>query len=96
MKIDADEVRHVAALARLELSPDEIEVFRGQLDSILTYMDKLRELETTDVPPTSHVISMATPFREDRVRPSIPREEALGNAPDSEGGCFKVPRMISP
>lgn len=93
-KITIQEVEHVARLARLELTPEEKERMRAQLDSILSYIDKLNELDTSAVEPTSHVIPMVNVMREDEVRPSLPQEEALANAPDREGEFFKVPRII--
>lgn len=93
-RIDRDTVRHVALLARLELSDEEIERFAHELGDILEYVAKLDELDTTDVPPTSHSLPLANVMRDDVVRPSLPKEEALANAPDSEDGCFKVPQVI--
>ena len=94
MKITLQEVEHVARLARLALSEEEKEQMRSQLDRILAYMEKLNQLDTTGVEPTSHVIPMTNVFREDAVVPSLPREEALGNAPDPREGFFRVPRII--
>ncbi len=94
MKISKQEVEHVALLARLHLTEREIEQFTGQLDAILTYVDKLNELDTHDVEPTSHVIEIGNVVREDRVHDSIPVEESLANAPDPDKGFFKVPRII--
>ena len=67
---------------------------RAQLDAILNYVDKLNELETRDVPPTSHAIPMTNVFREDAVRPCLSQEEALANAPDRQEGFFRVPRIL--
>jgi aspartyl-tRNA(Asn)/glutamyl-tRNA(Gln) amidotransferase subunit C len=94
MKITRREVEHVARLARLGLSEEEIERMRAQLDAILNYVDKLNELETRDVPPTSHAIPMTNVFREDAVRPCLSQEEALANAPDRQEGFFRVPRIL--
>jgi aspartyl-tRNA(Asn)/glutamyl-tRNA(Gln) amidotransferase subunit C len=94
MKISRQEVEHVALLARLHLTDSEIEQFTGQLDAILTYVDKLNELDTRNVEPTSHVIDVGNVLREDRVHDSIPVEEALANAPDPDKGFFKVPRIL--
>lgn len=93
-KITIQEVEHVARLARLELTAEEKERMRAQLDSILSYIDKLNELDTSGVEATSHVIPMVNVMREDEVRSSLPQEEALVNAPDREGEFFKVPRII--
>ncbi|MCG0276018.1 MAG: Asp-tRNA(Asn)/Glu-tRNA(Gln) amidotransferase subunit GatC [Thermosediminibacteraceae bacterium] len=94
MKITIETVEHVANLARLYLSEDEKAEMAKKLNSILEYMDKLNELDTTDVPPTAHIIPIKNVFREDVVKESLPREEALKNAPDKERGFFKVPRII--
>jgi aspartyl-tRNA(Asn)/glutamyl-tRNA(Gln) amidotransferase subunit C len=88
------DVEHVAELARLELSAAEKEQFIGQLNSILTYIEKLSELDTADVEPTSHVIPLSNVWRDDTVRPSLDRELALRNAPEESHFFFKVPRII--
>jgi len=92
--IDDRTVEHVARLSRLELTPEERELFREQLSRILEYFSKLNELDTSGVPPTSHVVPMSNVFREDVVTPSLEREEVLGEAPDQEEGYFKVPRVF--
>ncbi len=94
MGITREEVRHVAFLARLELTPEEEELYSEQLARIIDYMEKLKELDTTGIGPTTHPIPTPNPYREDKVQPSIPQEEALRNAPDKERGFFKVPRII--
>jgi len=94
MKITMKEVDHVARLARLELTDDEKERMRAQLDSILSYIDKLNELDTSAVEPTSHVLPMMNVFRDDEVRPSLSQEEALANAPDRQDLFFRVPRIL--
>lgn len=94
MKISREEVLHVAKLARLELSSEEIERLTDQLSNILTYVEKLNQLDTKQVEPTSHVLSISNVFREDRARPPLPVEKALENAPDSEGTFFRVPKII--
>ena len=93
-KITIAEVEHVARLARLDLSEAEKERMRSQLDAILTYIDKLRQLDTRDVEPTSHAIPMVNVMREDEARPCLPTEEMLVNAPEREGDFFRVPRII--
>ncbi|MFQ5521405.1 MAG: Asp-tRNA(Asn)/Glu-tRNA(Gln) amidotransferase subunit GatC [Candidatus Methylomirabilia bacterium] len=93
-KITIAEVEHVARLARLDLSPEEKERMRSQLDAILTYIDKLRELDTAGVEPTAHVIPMTNVMRDDAVRPCLPREEMLANAPERDGDFFRVPKII--
>ena len=93
-KISTEDVQHVARLARLDISDEETERFAQQLNAILTYMDKLNELDTSNVEPMSHVIDVSNAFREDIVRESIPQEVSLANAPERENGFFKVPRII--
>jgi aspartyl-tRNA(Asn)/glutamyl-tRNA(Gln) amidotransferase subunit C len=92
--ITRQDVEHVAELARLELTAAEKEQFIAQLNSILTYIAKLAELNTTDVEPTSHVIPMSNVFRDDQVRPSLDRDLVLQNAPQESHFFFKVPRII--
>ena len=94
MKITREEVEHVARLARLALSEEEREKMRAQLDAILTYVDKLNQLDTSQAEPTSHVIPMTNIFREDKAGPSLSQEEALANAPDRQGALFRVPRIL--
>jgi aspartyl-tRNA(Asn)/glutamyl-tRNA(Gln) amidotransferase subunit C len=93
-KITKAEVEHVARLARLDLDEDAKERMRSQLDSILTYIDQLRELDTEPVPPTSHAIPMVNVMREDEVRPSSPLEAMLANAPERDGDLFRIPKII--
>ncbi|MFQ5882657.1 MAG: Asp-tRNA(Asn)/Glu-tRNA(Gln) amidotransferase subunit GatC [Candidatus Methylomirabilales bacterium] len=94
MKITREEVEHVARLARLGLSEEERQRMRSQLDSILAYIDKLNQLDTSQVEPTSHVIPMTDVYRGDAVCPSLPQEEALTNAPDRQEAFFRVPRIL--
>lgn len=93
-RIELKEVEHVARLARLTLSPEEKARMREQLDRILGYIDKLRQLDTTDVEPTSHAVPMVNVMREDERRPCFPPEEMLANAPDRSDDFFRVPRII--
>jgi aspartyl-tRNA(Asn)/glutamyl-tRNA(Gln) amidotransferase subunit C len=93
-KITKAEVEHVARLARLELSEAEQGQMTAQLDAILGYIDTLNGLDTTGVEPTATVIPMVSVMREDVVRPSLDREEALANAPDRADAYFRVPRII--
>lgn len=92
--ITREDVEHVAALARLELSAAEKDQFIAQLNSILTYIEKLSELNTTDVEPTSHVLPLSNVFRDDEVQPSLDRDRVLQNAPQQSHFFFKVPRII--
>lgn len=94
MKISAEEVRYVARLARLGLEEDRVQQMSATLSEILTYINKLNELETTDVPPTAHIGHTETALREDTVRPSLPLEAALQNAPDRAGAFYRVPKII--
>ena len=94
MGITVQDVEHAANLARLNLSAEEKERFAGQLDAILKYADKLNELDTSDIEPTSHVLPLANVMREDEVRPSWPIEQVLAIAPDEEDGHFKVPAVL--
>ena len=89
------EVEHIAELARLKFSNEELENFTQQLNQILKYVEKLNELDTENVEPLSHPIEGNNVFREDILKPSINREEALKNAPDSDDEFFKVPKVIS-
>lgn len=94
MKITRAEVDAVALLARLELTPEETETFTGQMDAILAYVEKLNELDTDGIIPTSHAVPVENAFRDDAVRPSIGVENALANAPDRVEGFFRVPKVI--
>jgi aspartyl-tRNA(Asn)/glutamyl-tRNA(Gln) amidotransferase subunit C len=94
MSIPLETVRHIARLANLEFADEELEVFARQLNSILLYIEKLDELETQNVQPTSHVTEMRQAFREDLVAPSLEVSEALANAPESKDGHFAVPKVI--
>lgn len=92
--ISRQDVEHVARLARLELSDAEIERMREQLNAILGYIDKLRELDITNVEPTSHAVPLVNVMREDEVVPCVPTDAMLANAPDRVGELFRVPRII--
>ena len=93
-KITRIEVEHVARLARLELTEDEKARMTAQLDAILGYIEKLNQLDTSAVEPTSTVIPMVSVMREDQVRPSLTQDQALANAPHREDIFFRVPRII--
>lgn len=94
MKISQEEVQQVASLARLELSDHEIEKMTDQLDTILRYVAKLDEVDTTGVPATTHTQKVVNAFREDKVQPSLERKQSLANAPKSDDVSFIVPRII--
>jgi aspartyl-tRNA(Asn)/glutamyl-tRNA(Gln) amidotransferase subunit C len=93
-KISREEVRHVATLARLELTEGEEKRMTEQMNDILTYMDKLNELDTRNIPPATHATQLENVFRPDEVRESLDRERALANAPQSDGVHFVVPKVI--
>ena len=88
------DVKYVAHLARLALSPDEEKQLGAQLGSILGYIEKLRELDVTNVEPTAHAVPLVNVTRADAVQPSLPHEEALRNAPRQAGGLFIVPKIV--
>ena len=94
MRITPKEILHVAHLARLHLSDQEVETMAGKLDKILGYVDTLNELDTTGVTPTTHALSLTNAFREDEVKDSLGQAEALKNAPKQNGEAFVVPRVI--
>lgn len=94
MKISSKEVEYVAHLARLAISQEEQEKFTAQLNDILLYIDKLNELNTEGVEPTSHAMSVTNAFREDIVLNSIGTQASLANAPDARGDFFRVPKVI--
>lgn len=89
--ISRDEVLHVARLARLEIAEDEIEPMARELSAVLDHIARIGELDLDGVPPTSHVVEVTGGLREDEVRPSLPREVALAQAPDVGDGGFLVP-----
>jgi aspartyl-tRNA(Asn)/glutamyl-tRNA(Gln) amidotransferase subunit C len=91
MAITREEVLHVARLARLELTDDEVDRFTEQLSAILEAVDKVSELDLSDVEPTAHPLDLVNVWADDAPRPSIAVEDALANAPDREAGFFKVP-----
>jgi len=89
--IDREQVLHVARLARLRLGDEEMARMEGELSSILGHIEKIGELDLDDVAPTSHVVALENVLRADEARPSLPRERALENAPDTDGSGFRVP-----
>lgn len=94
MKIERETVLYLAELARIRLSPAEVERMRADLDAILGYVEMLSELDTEGVEPTAHVLDIATPFRGDEVRDVLPAAEAVRNAPRHTGNAMVVPRVI--
>jgi aspartyl-tRNA(Asn)/glutamyl-tRNA(Gln) amidotransferase subunit C len=91
MSISREDVLHVARLARLELSEEEVARFQEQLSAILDAVGKVRELDLTGVPPTSHPLAVVNVWADDEPHRSLAVEEALANAPDRDGGLFRVP-----
>ncbi len=94
MKITAETVRELADLAALELAPEDSERMQRDLEAILGYVEKLSELDTSGVPPTAHLLDLATPMREDRVAGTLPVEEAVRNAPEHDRSSMIVPKVI--
>jgi aspartyl-tRNA(Asn)/glutamyl-tRNA(Gln) amidotransferase subunit C len=88
------DVKDVARLARLRLTPEEEEKFGAQLSQVLGYIEKLKELDVSQVEPTAHAVPMVNVTRPDEVRPSLPTEEALRNAPARANGLFVVPKIV--
>ena len=94
MKISEEEVKHVAHLARLNLGTEELVSMTAQLDMILSYFEKLEELDTKNVEPTTHALSITNAFREDQVHASLSQQDALAGGPDTNEDSFLVPRII--
>ena len=94
MGLSADEVAKVALLARLRISPDELETFTGQLSSIVEFVAQLQELPTAEVEPLAHGVEVRNVFRDDVRGPSLPREAALANAPRRNPESFLVPAVL--
>jgi aspartyl-tRNA(Asn)/glutamyl-tRNA(Gln) amidotransferase subunit C len=94
VKITRDEIHHVALLARLALTPEEEAVMASTLDEILTYVDKLGELDTSSVEPTAHVVDVGAAWREDVVTNTPATDALLANAPARDDDLFRVPKII--
>ena len=93
-RIDESQVRKVAKLARLQLTDAEVGEFTGQLSAIIGYVEKMNELDTENVEPLAHCLPISNVFRQDRVKESLGTEKALSNAPQRDGGFFKVPKIL--
>ncbi|PFO01183.1 Asp-tRNA(Asn)/Glu-tRNA(Gln) amidotransferase GatCAB subunit C [Bacillus sp. AFS076308] len=93
-RISTEEVKHVANLARLAVTEEEVEKFTKQLDKIITFAEQLNELDTENVKPTYHVLDMKNVLREDVSQKGLPREEVLKNAPEHQDGQIKVPSIL--
>ena len=87
-------IKHIAHLARLELTPEEQERIGGQLESVLGYIEKLKEVDVTGVEPTAHAFPLVNVTRPDAIQPSLTPEEALANAPARANGLFIVPKIV--
>jgi len=94
MKLSREEVMHVARLARLAMTNEEVDRFGAQLSAILDHAARVSEVAADDVPPTSHALPLSNVFREDVVGECLSQEKALSTAPETEDGRFKVPRII--
>jgi aspartyl-tRNA(Asn)/glutamyl-tRNA(Gln) amidotransferase subunit C len=94
MPLRRDEVAHLARLARIALSDDELDQLAGQLEVILGAVARVGEVAAADIPPTSHAVPLTNVFRPDVVRPSLPRDVVLAAAPAAEDGRFRVPRIL--
>ncbi len=94
MAITSEEVAHVAALARLELNPQEVDAMAGQLDRILGYIEKLNKLDTSGVEPTTHALAVYNAFRSDESKESLSQDSALVNGPQHNAEFFIVPKVI--
>jgi aspartyl-tRNA(Asn)/glutamyl-tRNA(Gln) amidotransferase subunit C len=94
MSVTNEDVKYVANLARLQLTDDEAEQLKGDMNRILEYMDTLNELDTSGVEPLEHVTESGVRFRKDEARPPLSHDDALKNAPDADSDYFRVPRVI--
>ena len=94
MRLTKEEVRHIALLARLGLSDNDVEKFREQLSNILENFEILKQVDTTDVPPTAQPIELSNVLRDDRIAPSCSPQEVMANAPQQEEGYFKVKAVL--
>lgn len=94
MPITREEVAHLAKLARLAVTDDELDLFAGQLGVILEAVASVGQVAADDIPPTSHAVPLTNVFRSDEVRPSLPREKVLAAAPAVEEDRFRVPRIL--
>lgn len=95
MALTESEVRHVAMLARLALTDEQVDSLRVELNSILGHIDTIQQLDLEGVEPTAHAIPVVNSMREDEPRPCLPRELALLNAPEAEDGAFVIPQIVA-
>ena len=94
MSLTPEEVRHIATLARVGLTDDEVSRFQSQLSQILEYFQRLQEVDTEDVPPTAHTLAMHNVMRDDEPQPSLDKEDVLANAPQRENDLFRVRAIL--
>jgi aspartyl-tRNA(Asn)/glutamyl-tRNA(Gln) amidotransferase subunit C len=94
MSLTRKEVEHIALLAHLQLSDDEMELYRGQLEHVLDYASRLGQVDTSAIPPTTTVLPLRSILRDDTRRPSLTREDALANAPQQEREMFRIPPVF--
>lgn len=90
---DAD-ILHIAELSRIKLSESEMADMKGHLEHMITHFDALDSVDVSDVPPTAHILSAVNVLRDDEVKPSMPTEELMQNAPETDGGAYIVPRVV--
>lgn len=93
-RLSRDTVAHVARLARLDVTDDELELFTDQLGAVLDHADDIAKLDTSDVPATAHPLPLENVLRDDVVEPSLDRDEVLSQAPSTEENRFRVPRIL--
>jgi aspartyl-tRNA(Asn)/glutamyl-tRNA(Gln) amidotransferase subunit C len=94
MRVTKEEVKKIAVLSRLYIDEDQLDHFARNLEAVLDHAEKLKELDTKDVPPTAHILPIHNVLRADEIQPSMPRELLTKNAPEKDGGCFIVPRVV--
>lgn len=94
MKIDRQTVEHIAELAKLELTDEEIDLYAGQLSDILAYAERLQAINTDDIPPMASVLPLRNVLRPDAIQPSLPRDKALANTADAADGQFRVEAVL--
>ena len=94
MRLSLKDVEHIADLAKLELSPEEKDQFRGQLSAILDHAAVLQQVDTSAIPPSATISPLQNVMREDEAEPSLASEDVLANAPDASEGCFRVPAIL--
>ncbi len=94
MSLSKDEVEKVALLARLRLSPEELETMTTQLGQVISYIEQLQELDTSEVEPLAHALDLHNVLADDELVPSLPREKALAAAPKADDECFLVPAVL--